>query len=86
MSDERVIPCGLVDFVKIIKNWILLTVPYMFDIFFKTLFVPKVRRVRSPPQDFYFMYNIWQDAGNRTRVAANAARCATNELHTSLVS
>ena len=34
MSDERVIPCGLVDFVKIIKNWILLTVPYMFDIFF----------------------------------------------------
>ena len=31
------------------------------------------------------MYNIWQDAGNWTRVAANAARCATNELHTSLV-
>ena len=30
------------------------------------------------------MYNIWQDAGNRTRVAASAARCATNELHTSL--
>ena len=34
--------------------------------------------------DFHFIYNIWQDAGNRTRVAAIAARCATNELHTSL--
>ena len=30
------------------------------------------------------MYNILQDAGNQTRVAATAARCATNELHTSL--
>ena len=30
------------------------------------------------------MFNIWQDAGNRTRVAATAARCATNELHTFL--
>ena len=30
------------------------------------------------------MYNIWQDAGIQTRVAAFAARCATNELHTSL--
>ena len=48
-----------------------------------TLFVPRVWRVRSLPQDFYFMYNIWQDAGKRTRVAATAARCATNELHTS---
>ena len=28
------------------------------------------------------MYNIWQDSGNRTRVAAIAARCATIELHT----
>ena len=36
------------------------------------------------PGCFYFMYNIWQDAGIRTRVAATAARCATNELHTSL--
>ena len=27
------------------------------------------------------MYNCWQDAGNRTRDAATAARCATNELH-----
>ena len=32
---------------------------------------------------FYFMYNIWQDAGIRTRVAATAARCAANELYTS---
>ena len=31
---------------------------------------------------FYFMYNIWQDAGIRTRVAATAARCAANELYT----
>ena len=54
--------------------------------FFFILFVPRVRRVRSPPRDFYFMYNIWQDARNRTQVAATAARCATNELHTSLVS
>ena len=39
------------------------------------------------------MYNIWPDAGNRTRVAATAARCALckqwathipDELHTSL--
>ena len=30
-------------------------------------------------------YNIWQDAGIRTRVAVMAARCATNERHTSLV-
>ena len=35
---------------------------------------------------FYFMYSIWQDAGIRTRVAATAARCVTNELHTSLMS
>ena len=27
------------------------------------------------------MYNIWQDAGHRTRVAFTAARCAINELH-----
>ena len=38
---------------------------------------------RTPSQDFYFMYNIWQDAGYQTRVAATAARCATIELHTS---
>ena len=31
---------------------------------------------------FYFMYNFWQDAGIRTRVAATAARCAANELYT----
>ena len=36
----------------------------------------------------YCMYDIWQDAGIRTQVAATAARCATNdnELHTSLMS
>ena len=30
----------------------------------------------------YFLYNIQQDAGIRTRVAATAARSATNEQHT----
>ena len=39
---------------------------------------------RTPFLVFSFIYNIWQDAGIRTRVAATAARCATNELHTSL--
>ena len=56
-------------------------------IFFKFFLFPGLRRVHSPLWDFYFMgYNIWQDAGNRTRVIATAARCATNELHTSLMS
>ena len=54
-----------------------------FFFFFFCLF-PGFRRVRSPLRNFYFMYNIWQDARNRTRIAATAARCATNELHTSL--
>ena len=36
----------------------------------------------TPSRGFYFMFNIWQDAGNRTRVAATVASCATNELHT----
>ena len=36
-----------------------------------TLFLfPGLRRVRSPPRDFYFKYNMWQDAGSRTTVAA----------------
>ena len=39
---------------------------------------------RTPLPGFYFSYNIWQDAGIRTRVAETAARCATIELHTSL--
>ena len=54
--------------------------------FFKLFLFPGLRRVRSSPRDFYYMYNIWQDAGtgNQTRAAATAARCATNELHTSL--
>ena len=32
---------------------------------------------------WYLMYtiSIWQDAGNRTRDVATAARCATNELY-----
>ena len=32
---------------------------------------------RNPSRIFYFMYNFWQDAEIRTRVAATAARCAT---------
>ena len=39
---------------------------------------------RTPSRDFYFMYDICQDAGIRTRAAATAAMWATNELHTSL--
>ena len=46
--------------------------------FFKTLFVP---RVPFSVPILYFNYNIWQDAAIQTRVAATAARCATNELH-----
>ena len=41
---------------------------------------------RTPSRDLYFMYNIWQDAGIQTPVAATAARCAPNELHTSIFS
>ena len=41
-------------------------------------------RVPYSVSGFYFMYNIRQDAGIRTRVAATAARFAINELHTSL--
>ena len=47
--------------------------------FIKTLFVPRVQEGPLSVQSLYFMYNIWQDAGIRA-----AARCATNELHTSL--
>ena len=41
--------------------------------------------VLRPGFFLYFFYIIWQDAGKRTRVAATADRCATNELHTSLI-
>ena len=46
----------------------------------KTLFVP--RFPYSVPD--FLLYNIWQDIGIRPRIAATAARSATNELHTSL--
>ena len=48
------------------------------EVFFLLFLFPGLRRVRSPPRDFTLMYNIWQDAGNRTRVAVTlqAARCA----------
>ena len=45
---------------------------------------PRVMEGPLSSPSFYFMYSIWQDAGIRTRVAATAARFATNELHTSL--
>ena len=60
--------------------------------FFLSLFVPRVKEGPLSVQSFYFYYDdlyrysIWQDAGIRTRVAATAARCATNELHTPLMS
>ena len=48
-------------------------------------FVPRVKEGGSAlrPVGFflYFMNNIWQDAGIRTRDAAIAARCAIYELH-----
>ena len=48
------------------------------------LFIPRVKKGPLSVLGFYSMYNIWQDAGIRTRLAETAARCATNELHTSL--
>ena len=50
---------------------------------FYFVFCPKVKQGPLSVPGFYFMFNIWQDAGIRTRVAATAAKCATNELHTS---
>ena len=42
---------------------------------------------RTQSWDLYWIYNIWQDVEIRTRVAATAARYATNELllHASLL-
>ena len=53
--------------------------------FLKAFFVP---RVPYSVPGLYVMYNIWQDAGIRTRVAAIlqpgvlTVQCATNDLHT----
>ena len=55
------------------------------NIFLNTIFGPRVKEGPLSVPSFYFMYNIRQDAGIRTRVAATAARFATNELHTSLM-
>ena len=84
-----VLLAGLVTLVRGAGNWnyniqvgtgVFITlgsqVLNFYFLFFKTLFVPRVRRVRSPTRDFYFMYNIWQAAENRTRVTATAARCS----------
>ena len=46
-------------------------------IFLYSFLFPGLRKVRSPIRVCYFMFN-------RTRVAATAARCPTNELNTSL--
>ena len=51
----------------------------------KTLSIPRIKEGSLSVPGFYFLFNIWQDAAIRTRVAATAARCATNELHTSLM-
>ena len=51
---------------------------------FYTLFVPRIKEGPLFVPSLNFIYSIWQDAGIRTRVAATAVRCATNELHTSL--
>ena len=56
-----------------------------FENFFVfSFFVPKVKEDPFSVSSFYFMYNILKDAGIRTRVAATTAKCAANELHTSL--
>ena len=64
------------------KNFTFLQLCH-FSLFF-IYSCPKVKEGPLSPRDFYFVYNIWQNAGNRTRIAATAARCATNELHTSI--
>ena len=51
---------------------------------FSNLFIPKVKEGPLSVTSFYFKYRMRQDTGIRTRVAATAARWATNELHTSL--
>ena len=53
-----------------------------FGVLVKTLLVPRVKEGPLSVLCFYYMYNIWQDAGIRTRVAATAVRCATIELNT----
>ena len=54
--------------------------------FFQTLFTPRVKK--GPLSVLVFLIKVlvhyWQDARIRTRDAPTAARCATNELHTSL--
>ena len=54
-------------------------------LFFKTLFVPRIKEGLLSVPSFHFMYNIWQDAGIRIRVALTAVRCVTNERNTSLM-
>ena len=64
------------------KIFTVLTRHFSHNVYFfilPTLFVP---RVPYSVLGIYFMYIIWQDAGIRTRFAATAARCATNELYT----
>ena len=61
------------------KNCVI-TILYIFV----TLFVPRVKEDSFSILGFNFMYSIWRDARIRTRDAATVARCAHNDLHTSL--
>ena len=60
---------------KELNKFFVQTFCLFFCLFFVLLFVPR---------DYTLFTIFLQDAGNRTRVAA--ARCATNQLHTSLLS
>ena len=56
-----------------------------WEIFSITSFDPRIKEGPLSVLGFNFMYIQYrQDAGIRTRDAATAARCATNELHTFL--
>ena len=48
-----------------LQNWNFLKVFFFFLKLFLKLFL--FLGSRTPSQNFYFIYNIWQDAGNRTR-------------------
>ena len=59
------------------------TLPSVIQIYL--FFVPGLSWVCSPSYRLCLLYvQFWQDTGIRTRDAATAARCATNELHTTL--
>ena len=68
------------------KNHIYFSILICFCLFFQISFCSQVSVLRPEFLPYLkYRYNIWQDAGIPTRVAATAVRWATNELHTSLI-